>query len=218
MAYDFQWAVLLQYKYLFLQGLLVTLELSAWTILISLPLGTLVALARVSEFAPLRVVSTAYVEVFRNTPLLVQIFYFYFAVGLESFPASLAALIFNSSAFIGEVVRSGIQSIPKTQHEAAYSTGLSRLHVTTYIILPQTLMIVIPPLGTEILNIVRNSSMAMAVGVAELTFQTQQLESITFRGFEAATAVSLIYLSLSLIIVSALGVVERVTKIRDKLL
>jgi polar amino acid transport system permease protein len=218
MAYDFQWGVLLEYKYLFLQGLLVTLKLSALTILISLPLGTIVAFARVSELVPLRVVSTAYVEVFRNTPLLVQIFYFYFAVGLDSFPASLAALVVNASAFVSEVVRSGIQSIPKTQYEGAYSTGLSRLHVTTYIILPQTLMITIPPLGTEILNIVRNSSMAMAVGVAELTFQAQQLESITFRGFEAATAVSLIYLFISLIIVSVLGAAERVTKIRDKLL
>jgi polar amino acid transport system permease protein len=217
MSYDFQWGIIAEYRELLVDGLLVTLRLSAWTICLSIPLAIAVALGRLSSWRLLRAFTGLYGELFRNTPLLVQIFYFYFVLGLDSFPASVAALVLNASAYMGEVIRAGIQSIPRTQYEAAYSISLRKWQVNAYVILPQAGMIVIPPIGTELLNIVRNSSLAMSVGVAELSFQAQQLESITFRGFEAATVVTAMYLALSLLIVSILGVIERVTNLHSKL-
>jgi polar amino acid transport system permease protein len=208
MTYEFKWSVITENSHLFLDGLLITLQLSAWAFVLSLPLAVLVALARLSPWLVLRSAFGTYVELFRNTPLLVQIVFFYFAVGLDSYLASIVALTLNAGAFMSEVIRSGIQSIPKTQYEAARSLGLGTIDITGHVILPQALMIVIPPLTTELLNIVRNSSMAMAVGVAELTFQTQQLESISFRGFEAATAVTAIYLALSILIVGFVWAIE----------
>lgn len=218
MEYQFYWPVLLQYKGLLLDGLIVTIRLSLLAFVLSLLLGIVVGVARVSRRRFLRGFFTCYVELFRNIPLLVQLFYWYFAVGLGSFAASLVGLVLYSSVYIGEVIRSGVQSIPRTHFEAAYSTGLTNFQVIRHIVVPQALMIVIPPLGTELVNIVKNSSIAMTIAVQELTFQTQEIDARTFRGFEAATAATGLYLILTLAIVSLLNVIERLVKIEIKVL
>lgn len=218
MGYEFYWPVLLQYRQLLLDGLLVTVRLSLLAFVGSVLLGIVVGVARVSRQPLLRGLVTGYVELFRNIPLIVQLFYWYFAVGLGSFAASLVGLVLYSSVYIGEVIRSGVQAIPRTHFEAAYSTGLTSLQVIRHIVVPQALMIVIPPLGTELVNIVKNSSIAMTIAVQELTFQTQEIDARTFRGFEAATAATGLYLILTLAIVSLLNVVERLVKIEIKVL
>jgi polar amino acid transport system permease protein len=116
------------------------------------------------------------------------------------FAAAVIALTIYTSAFIAEDIRSGVRSIPKEQMEAARSSGFSYLKSMYYIILPQAVRLTIPPLINQFLNLMKNSSLAMTIGVAELTYQARQVESYTFKGFEAFTAATLVYLGLSLLI------------------
>ncbi len=197
-----------------LDGLWTTLHISAIAILFSLLLGTLVAIMRLSRVKPLVWLSAAYVEFFRNTPLLVQIFFWYFgsyAILPDvvnkwlykqdfEFAAGVIALTVYTAAFIAEEIRSGIFAIPKTQLEASRACGLSFMQAMGWVILPQAFRIVIPPLISQFLNLIKNSSLVMTIGVMDLTYMARQIESHTFHGFEAFTVSTLIYLSLSLII------------------
>ncbi len=196
------------------QGLIMTLKISAISIVFSLLLGTIFAVLRISRVKPLEWFSLVYVEFFRNTPLLVQIFFWYFgATSLLpdvvnnwlyqrdfEFAAGVIALSFYTSAFIAEEIRSGIRSIPKEQMEAARASGFSFLQAMRYVILPQAFRIIIPPLISQSLNLTKNSSLAMTIGVAEMTYMARQVESYTFKGFEAFTACTIVYLFLSLAI------------------
>ncbi len=221
-GYEFHWAVLYElnptynevFGYWLLRGLVTTIEISLISAAIALVMGTLFGIARLSQFKPLYYFSTAYVEFFRNTPLLVQLFFWYFAFPMVlpegvreflydhnyEFWAATGGLSVYTASFIAEVVRAGIQAIPRGHLEAAASSGLTRVQALRFVILPQAFRIIIPPLGSEFLNNMKNSSLAMVVGVADLCWQAQQIESFTFRGFEATTAATVIYLSLSLII------------------
>ena len=209
MAYTFDWSVLLVYRQLLWNGLLLTAKISTLSMALSLMLGALIGIGRRSEVVQLRWLCGGYIEFFRNIPLIVQLFFWYFAVGLESFPAAVIGLTTYTSAYIAEVVRSGLQSIPRTQTEAARSFGMTSYQVIRHVILPQALMRVVPPLGVEFINVIKNSSIAMTISVTELTFQAQQIESQTFRGFEAATAVTVLYVLLAFTIVLAMGAIER---------
>jgi polar amino acid transport system permease protein len=158
--------------------------------------------------------AAAYTEFFRNTPLLVQIFFWYFGSDAVlpdfvnqwlyqqdfEFAAATIALTVYTSAFIAEDIRSGIFAIPKTQLEASRATGLSFIQAMRYVILPQALRIVVPPLISQFLDLIKNSSLAMTIGVMELTYMARQIESYTFHGFEAFTISTLIYLSISLVV------------------
>jgi len=221
-GYEFHWSVLWEmnptYQEVFgvwlLRGLLITVEISLISTVISLLLGTFFGIARLSNFKPLYWFATVYVEFFRNTPLLVQLFFWYFAFPLAlpdaareflydhnyELIAATGGLSIYTTAFIAEIVRAGIQAIPRGHLEAAASSGLSRIQALRFVILPQAFRVIMPPLGSELLNNMKNSSLAMTIGVADLCWQAQQIESFTFRGFEATTAATVIYLSLSLII------------------
>lgn len=213
MGYKFDWGVLFVYRHLLWQGLVLTVQLSALGMVLSLVVGLVIGLGRRAEAKPLRWLSGAYIEFFRNIPLIVQLFFWYFAVGLEAFPAAVVGLTVYTSAYIAEVIRSGLQSIPRTQLEAARSFGMTPYEALRHVLLPQALMRVIPPLGVEFINVIKNSSIAMTISITELTFQTQQIESLTFRGFEAATAITIIYVFLALAIVLLMAVIERLVRL-----
>jgi polar amino acid transport system permease protein len=213
LKYQFDWSIVTSGKYFewLLSGLQITLQLSAVSIVLAFLLGLFIAVMRMSHSRPIRFIATAYLEFFRNTPLLVQFFFWYFgsykilpeAVNewLNStnfeFAAAVIALTIYTSAFIAEDIRSGILSIPKEQMEAARSAGFSYLRSMQYIILPQAVRITIPPLVNQFLNLAKNSSLAMTIGVAELTYQARQVESYSFKGFEAFSAATLVYLAIS---------------------
>ena len=214
--YHFDWAIITSGQYFewILSGAKVTLQLSVVSVALSFILGLLIAVMRMSNVKPILWFSHAYLEFFRNTPLLVQIFFWYFgsykilpmvvndwlnSMNFE-FAAAVIALTIYTSAFIAEDIRSGVRSIPKEQMEAARSSGFSYLKSMYYIILPQAVRLTIPPLINQFLNVTKNSSLAMTIGVAELTYQARQVESYTFKGFEAFTAATLVYLGLSLLI------------------
>jgi polar amino acid transport system permease protein len=214
--YQFDWAIITSGQYFewIVSGVKITLQLSVVSIALSFILGLLIAVMRMSQIRPVLWFSHAYLEFFRNTPLLVQIFFWYFGsykilptavndwmntLNFE-FAAAVIALTVYTSAFIAEDIRSGVRSIPKEQMEAARSSGFSYLKSMYYIILPQAVRLTIPPLINQFLNLTKNSSLAMTIGVAEVTYQARQIESYTFKGFEAFTAATLVYLVLSLII------------------
>ncbi|HTM07590.1 MAG TPA: amino acid ABC transporter permease [Verrucomicrobiae bacterium] len=225
MNYRFDWSVLWtgQSGAWLLQGLLTTLAISAIAWIVALVLGILAGALRTTRFAPLRALAAFYVEFFRNVPLLVWMFFFYFAVpsllpqplqewlfnhGAE-FSAGTAALGVYHGARFSEMIRAGIQSIPKTQLEASLSTGLSVAQAYRLVILPIALRLIIPPLTNETLNLFKNSSVALTIGVAELTFQTRQIETYTAKAIEALTAGTLIYLIICLAIARTMARVER---------
>jgi glutamate/aspartate transport system permease protein len=190
-------------------------------------LGIVSGALRTVKFRPLRAVATFYVEFFRNVPLLVWMFFWYFAVppilpevirewmlghGLEFWAGVLALGVYSGARF-SEVLRSGIQSIPKTQTEAAVASGLTTFQAYRYVILPVALRIIIPPGTSESLNLLKNSSLALTISVAELTFQTRQIETYTAKAIEALTAGTVIYLVLCIGIASLMSWVERRTAI-----
>jgi glutamate/aspartate transport system permease protein len=235
LQYEFRWSVLWESPYgeWLLQGLKNTVILSLLAWLLALVLGIALGLLRTAPWRVPRAMATGYVEFFRNTPLLVQLFFWYFAVpqilpagpwrdALNSlnlqtpiltvnfeFLAGLAGLGVYTSARVGETIRAGIQAIPRQQTEAALSSGLSLGQTYRYVLIPVGLRIVIPPMATEFLSIFKNSSLAVTIGFAEVTFQTQQVNSYTFKGLEAVTAATLIYLAISLTIAAFMNRMER---------
>ena len=225
MNYSFKWSVLWtgQSGHWLLQGLLTTLELSALAWLLAVALGILSGALRTVQLPPLRWAATFYVEFFRNVPLLVWMFFWYFGVppllprGVQDwvfnhgaeFWAGMLALGVYHGARISEVIRSGIQSIPRTQFEASVAIGLTTFQAYRLIILPVALRLIVPPATNESLNLLKNSSVALTISVAELTFQTRQIETYTAKAIEALTAGTLIYLALCLSIATIMARVER---------
>jgi polar amino acid transport system permease protein len=223
--YQFDWAVVTSGKYFewLLQGLYTTLQLSLVSIALSFFLGLLIAVMRMSRVKPVRWIAHGYLEFFRNTPLLVQLFFWYFgsykilpkvvndwlASTNFEFAAAVIGLTIYTSAFIAEDIRSGVRSIPKEQVEAARSSGFSYIRSMQYIVLPQAVRLTIPPLVNQFLNVTKNSSLAMTIGVMELTYQARQVESYTFKGFEAFSAATLIYVGLSVVIAWLVSVYDK---------
>ena len=208
------WPVLWENAGLLLDGLLVTVQLFLVCGTLSAMLGVIVGVMASSRRPWLSAPAAAYVELVRNVPVVVKLFFIYFALGFSAFPAAVIGLSTHQSAYMAEVIRAGIKSIPRGQVEASQATGLSAFAVYRYVVLPQALVIVIPPMTTQFLEVLKNSSLAMTISVAELTFQTVQIDALTFRGFEVATAVTLIYLGLSLLIAGASHGVERLIEAR----
>jgi polar amino acid transport system permease protein len=223
--YTFKWSVLWtgQSGQWLLQGLITTLELSALAWVLAVALGILSGALRTVPFRPLRWGATVYVEFFRNVPLLVWMFFWYFGVppllprgvqdwlfghGLE-FLAGTVALGVYHGARMSEVIRSGIGAIPRTQFEASLAMGLTTFQAYRLVILPVALRLIVPPGTSESLNLLKNSSVALTISVAELTFQTRQVETYTAKAIEAFTAGTLIYLVLCLSIATIMARVER---------
>ena len=206
-----------------LQGLLVTLAISALAWILAVAFGILAGALRTVPWRPLRAAATVYVEFFRNVPLLVWMFFWYFGVppllpravqdwlfahGAEFWAAMFALGVYHG-ARMSEVIRSGIQSIPRTQFEASLAVGLTVFQSYRLVILPIALRLIVPPMTNESLNLLKNSSVALTISVAELTFQTRQIETYTARAIEALTAGTLIYLALCLSIAAVMARVER---------
>jgi His/Glu/Gln/Arg/opine family amino acid ABC transporter permease subunit len=225
LKYNFDWSVLWsgQTGGWLLQGLLVTLAISALAWVLAVALGVLSGALRTVPFRPLRALATFYVEFFRNVPLLVWMFFWYFGVppllpeaartwlfdhGAEFWAGTFALGVYHGARF-SEVIRSGIQAIPRTQFEAAQAMGFTTWQAYRLVILPVALRLIVPPATSESLNLLKNSSVALTISVAELTFQTRQIETYTAKAIEALTAGTLIYLALCLSIATIMSRVER---------
>ncbi|MCM1984649.1 amino acid ABC transporter permease [Lyngbya confervoides] len=216
------WAVTIDALPALLRGVVTTLFLTGLSGLWGMALGSLLGIARCSKFVPLRWITRAYVDFFRGTPLLVQLFMIYFglpaiavqwntSLTFDRFVAGVIALSLNSAAYIAEIVRAGIQSIEPGQHEAAQALGLRPLQVLRFVIFPQALRRVIPPLGNELITMLKDTSLVAVIGLEELFREGQLIVAQNYRAFEIYTAVALIYLVLTLLTSQILSQVERWT-------
>ncbi|MBW4560880.1 MAG: ABC transporter permease subunit [Mojavia pulchra JT2-VF2] len=193
-----------------LQGALVTLQLTVLSVVLGLVGGSLIGIIRLSRTKSVRWVARAYVDFFRGTPLLVQIFMIYFGLpaiaqelgftfSFNPLAAGVLALSLNSAAYIAEIVRAGIQSIEPGQAEASQSLGLSSVQTMRYVIFPQAFRRMIPPLGNEFISLLKDTSLVAIIGFQELFRKGQLIVADNYRAFEIYAAVAVVYLCLTLL-------------------
>lgn len=199
----------------FLRGAGITVSLSFFTVLFGVILGIFIALMRMSNVKPLRWLATAYVEFIRGTPLLVQVFIITYGipqltqVNIPDFTSGVIALSINSAAYIAEIFRAGIQSIDKGQMEAARSLGMTNGLATRLIILPQAVKNILPALGNEFIVVIKESSIVMVIGIADLMYNANVVRGMTFKSFETLIAAAMVYFILTFTLSKFLGVAER---------
>lgn len=196
--YQFDFRVLLPYAPAIAQGALLTFEVTALALAISLPLGLVGALIRLSKWRVARAAVAAYVELFRNLPLLVVLYVLFFVlpahgVRLNAFQAGVTGLTLNSAAFTVEIFRGGFSSIPHGQYEAATALGIRPYLIFLKVIFPQLFTVVFPALGNQVVSVVLGSSEAAIIGVGELTYQSLTIGSDTFRYFEVFAVAGGVY-------------------------
>ncbi|MFM2623712.1 amino acid ABC transporter permease [Vibrio owensii] len=183
-------------------GLIVTLKISAISLFFTLVIGFVTALLRLSSSKVGNAIGTAYVELIRNTPLLVQIYLLYFVfgpvIGLDRFSTAVLALSLFQGAYTAEIFRAGLNSIPKGQFEAAKTLGLSPLFAYKDVILPQVLQRTLPPLTNEVVSLIKNSSIVSVMAIFDLTTEARNIVSETAMPFEIWFTVAAIYLALTL--------------------
>ena len=207
---------------LLLTGAVVTIKITVLSVGLGLLIGMVAGIGRLARFWPVRILAKVYVEFFRGTPLLVQIFLIYFALPLivgqriDPFVAAITACSINSGAYIAEIFRAGIQSIDKGQMEAGRSLGMSWWQTMYHVILPQAFKRIIPPLGNEFIAMLKDSSLVSVIGFEELTRRGQLIIARTYGSFEIWMSVAVIYLAMTLTISRLVDYLERRYKIDDK--
>jgi glutamine transport system permease protein len=198
----------------------VTLQLTAIAIVIGMVGGSLIGIARLSASPIVSLLARLYVDFFRGTPLLIQIFMIYFGLpavikdagfkfSLSQFAAAILALSLNSAAYIAEIVRAGIQSIELGQREASESLGLGAVQTMRYVIFPQALRRMIPPLGNEFISMLKDTSLVAIIGSEELFRNGQMIVAATYQPFVIYTTVAIVYLVLTTFSSQVLSFLER---------
>ena len=187
-----------------LQGLKITLNITWISLLLTYAIGLVTALMRLSNSLIARGVARAYLEVTRNTPLLVQIFFMYFVVApildIERFTAGVLALSLFEGSYASEIYRSGIVAVNKGQWEASYTLGLSTYQSYRYIILPQAIRRILPPLTSQAVSLIKDSSLVSVIAIYEMTMYANEIASETFLVFEIFFTIAAIYLALTLVL------------------
>lgn len=231
MNYNWNWGVLFEEQYLqwLISGLgwTIAVALCAW--IIAMVIGCIVGVGRTLPNRFISFACTSYVELFRNIPLLVQMFIWYFAVPElvpddwgrwlkrdmpnPEFVTAVVALGLYTASRVAEQVRAGIETVPVGLKAAAKASGLNTFQSYRYIQLPISFRLIVPPMTSEFLTVFKNSSLALTIGLLELTAQSQQIAEYTFHGFEAFTAATVIYVFIALIVTALMHVLERRTAI-----
>jgi polar amino acid transport system permease protein len=206
---------------LLLKGALMTLKITGLAGLIGLILGTLIGLGRTSGIRWLSAVLRIYIEIIRGTPLYTQLLIVVFGIpqatgiNVDEFTMAVITIGLNSSAYVAEIIRGGIQSIDKGQMEASRSMGMSRSQAMIYIIMPQAIKRVIPPLLNEMITLIKESSLVAAISLVELTRTAQLIASRTYKPFPSLVAAALIYLSMTLTLSLVAQRLERRMQVND---
>ena len=226
MNYVWQWHRVPQYLYKvidgelifgpLLDGLMVTLELSVYSIVLGLLIGLVTAFLRLSDSYSGKLLATVYLELVRNTPLLIQLFVFYFVLGpifeIDRFWVAVLCISFFEGSFASEIIRGGILSVRKGQIEAGASLGLSRAATYRYITLPQALPIILPPLAGILVNLIKHSAIVSVIAVFDLTTSGLDIISETFMAFEIWITVAAIYLVITISLSIVISRFERYMK------
>ncbi|MDF2963037.1 MAG: hypothetical protein K0S39_4772 [Paenibacillus sp.] len=197
-----RWDVVITYFPALLEGAVVTMEVSLLTMLIATVAGTFLALMRISSNRIIQSISMVYMWIMRGTPLLLVLFFVYYAfpswgVRLPAFAAAVLAMSMNSAAYKGEIIRSGIQAIPRGQLESAMAIGMSYGQAMRRIILPQAIRIIIPPYINNSILLVKNSALVSAITVTDLMLNSQQIYSATYRPVEILGTAGVLYLTMT---------------------
>lgn len=195
-------------------GLLVTLEIAAWGMVLTIIIGLITAILRLSESFAARILATVYLEVIRNTPLLVQVSIFYFVLqpilGFNNpLWAGILCLSFFEGAFASEIIRAGILSVPKGQWEASVTVGLSKYKTYRYVVLPQAVPLMLPPMAGTLINLIKHSAILSFVAVFELTTEARNLVGDTFMSFEIWFVIGPMYLVLTISLAAIVSYLER---------
>lgn len=211
MGYNWQWYRIPHYIYRVIdgeliwgplvKGLMVTLEISAYGMVLTLVIGLITALLRLSDSFAGRVLARSYLEVIRNTPLLVQLYLFYFVLspvlGIDRFWTGVLCIAFFEGSFAAEIIRAGILSVARGQWEAGSSVGLNRTDVYRFIVLPQAVLMMLPPLTSLAVSLIKHSAIVSVIAVFDLTTEGRNVISETFMSFEVWFTVAGIYLALT---------------------
>jgi His/Glu/Gln/Arg/opine family amino acid ABC transporter permease subunit len=199
MQYKFDWGPIWANRELILDGFLMTIALSALGLCLAVIVGVVVGTAGASQRRALRGCAAAYVELMRNIPLLVHMYVWYIALAflrLPPFACAVLALTLYSGAYVAETVRSGLGAVPRGQRLAALASGLTATQALRLVVYPQALRIITPSLASLFSQLIKDSSLASVITVAELTYQASAIEGQTFRTFEVYITISLLYLAL----------------------
>jgi polar amino acid transport system permease protein len=214
MSYDFSFGVIADYFDVLLLGLLTTIEFTAICILLGSLLGFVISLMRVGRSRTLRLVSTAYVEFFRGTPVLVQLFWIFFClpivlhVELSNFASSVIALTLFMAAISSESFRSALHAIPSDHIDAGMALGLSPYQRVRYIVFPQAIRLAIPTLLSNSVSLFKESSLVSAVGMSDLMYVGQNISNISARPIELLTTVAFLYFAIAFPLTRAVSHLE----------
>ncbi|MFZ7126894.1 MAG: amino acid ABC transporter permease [Desulfobacterales bacterium] len=215
MGFQFEWRVMTETFPLLLSGVRLTIFITLFGLCFGFILGALAGLMKLSRSRLLRKLAGVYIESIRGTPLIVQVMFLYFglpmALGMRISPitAGIVAIAVNSGAYIAEIVRGAVQSIDVGQTESGRSIGLTRFQAMRYIIWPQAFRRMIPPLGNQFIISLKDTSLLVVIGVAELTRVGQEIIAVNFRAFEVWLTVGLVYLCMTLSIAKVLRMYEQ---------
>ena len=223
MGYNWQWYQIPRYFYRVIDeeliwgplatGLVITIEISLYSMLLTMVLGLLTALLRMSNSLSGQVLARVYLETIRNTPMLVQIYVFYFVIapvlGIDRFWTGVLCLGLFEGSFASEIIRAGINSVPRGQWEAASSVGLSRFSSYRYVVLPQAIPLMLPPMTGVLINLIKHSAIVSVIAVFELTTEGRNIIADTYMAFEVWLTVAGIYLVLTVSLSIFVGYLER---------
>lgn len=210
-----------RYWSLFLSGLGYTLLLALITVVFGVILGSLIALMRMSRFAPLHFIATAFIEIIRGTPLLLQLYVFYFLIPqilpfeINEFASVAMALVINSTAYVAEIIRAGILAVDRGQTEAARSLGMNGRQAMMRIVMPQAIKNILPALCNEFVAVVKETSLASTFFVGDLMTVFRRINASIFLTLEPLIVVGIIYFVVTFTMSKAIGVLERRLKYSD---
>jgi His/Glu/Gln/Arg/opine family amino acid ABC transporter permease subunit len=215
LATTYDWSLAWDNRSAYLHGLATALEVATVAIIISVAVGLVVALGRMSK-PPVSWLASIYVNVFRGLPALVSVLWFYFGwsllfgINFSVFQAGVIALVLLYGAFISEIYRAALEAIPRGQREAGLALGMSRFRVFVQVVLPQATKIAIPNVGSMFIGMVKDTSVFTVIGLAEVVRVTQNLESIYFQPFVFFTAAAVIYVVVAFVLDFVFRGIERV--------
>ncbi len=227
LSYHWQWYQIPKYLFIhdarglsagpLLQGLLITLQISVMSLIVSLLIGLITAVFRLSASPVAGLLARLYIETIRNTPLLIQLFFIYFVLGplfdLDRLPAAILSLSLFEGAYVAEIFRAGILSVVREQHEAAHSLGLSPFATYRHVILPQAIRTVLPPLTSQAISLIKDSALVSTIAIYDLTMQAQSIIAETFLTFEIWLTVAALYLTITIALSYVAGALEHRLKL-----
>ena len=217
------WSTLSKYYSFFLEGVENTLIIAFFTVLFGTLLGILLAMAKLSSFRPLKWLSTAYIEFFRGTPLMVQLMFIFYGLPMigvtfpdvpfidnfQRFAAGIVAMSLNSGAYVAEVIRSGIQAVDSGQMEAARSLGFKKSQGMIMVVLPQAIKNILPALGNEFVTVIKESSIVSVIGIADLMYRTNGVKAKNYKTLECLFIAAMIYFVLTFVSGRLISLMER---------